>query len=412
MEPTLTWLDLTGADREQMRRVLALFKEGTVDELGLGTIRDAFTGALFPGITSLQTRLRYVLFIPWVYQQLEAKRTPSDRVAEAARRAEVALINALTESDDEGDWGVIGIQARNDLQRLPSSVYWRCCIRWGVFAHDRVQSWYHTHFRRLSESAHGKEQADDPGVVSHGQPNWHPQLPPRPDGFPREVSFALTREEAEFIQERIAERCGGTLLAKLAANPRGDWSESLWEQTEAVGAIGDLGETVELARRFSRHVEGIPLLYNLMLAERRHELYGDDSEDPHGGYAEEWDEWAREEAREEPFDGRDLSLWLARHGHRYPHAQQGFIDNWTARLRGCATNSFGRLAVPDLEAAKDDSQLRNLIESREYALKKGRSRLKNRERLLHWRGPSGVGRMTFNWSRARQMLLDLHESLV
>ena len=306
MEPTLTWLDLTGADREQMRRVLALFKEGTVDELGLGTIRDAFAGELFPGVTSLQTRLRYVLFIPWVYRQLEAKRTPSDRVAEVARRAEVALIHALAESDDEGDWGVIGIQARNDLQRLPSSVYWRCCIRWGVFTHDRVQSWYHTHFRRLSESARGKEQADVPGVVSHGQTNWHPQLPPRPDGFPQEVGFALTREEAEFIQGRIAECCAGTLLAKLAANPRGDWSESLWDEADAVGATGEVGETVKLARRFSRHVEGIPLLYNLMLAEKRRKLYGDDgegddSEDPHGsqgwaeGYAEEWGVWAQEE---------------------------------------------------------------------------------------------------------------------
>ena len=412
MEPTLTWLDLTGADREQMRRVLALFKEGTVDELGLGTIRDAFAGELFPGVTSLQTRLRYVLFIPWVYRQLEAKRTPSDRVAEVARRAEVALIHALAESDDEGDWGVIGIQARNDLQRLPSSVYWRCCIRWGVFTHDRVQSWYHTHFRRLSESARGKEQADVPGVVSHGQTNWHPQLPPRPDGFPQEVGFALTREEAEFIQGRIAECCAGTLLAKLAANPRGDWSESLWDEADAVGATGEVGETVKLARRFSRHVEGIPLLYNLMLAEKRRKLYGDDgegddSEDPHGsqgwaeGYAEEWGVWAQEEAQEEPFDGRDLWDWLARHGHRYLHAQRSFIDNWTARL-----------AVLDLETAKDDSGLRNLIAYREHALKKGRSRLKNPKRLLHWRGRSGVGRMTFNWSRARQMLLDLHEGLV
>ena len=388
-----------------MRRVLALFKEGTVDELGLGTLRDAFAGELFPGITSIQTRLRYVLFVPWIYQQLEVKRTPSNRVAEAARRAEVDLIHALAESDDDGDWGVIGIQARNDLQRLPSSIYWRCCMLWGVFMHEgKVQSWYHTHFRHLSASAHGKEQADDPGVVSHGQPNWHPQLPPRPDGFPEEVGFALTREEAEFVQGRIAERCGGTLLAKLAASPRQDWSESLWDETDAVGATGDLGETVRLAHRFSRHVEGIPLLYNLMLAEKRHELYGDGSEDPQGwadGYAEEWGEWAWEEAQEKPFDGRDLSEWLARHGHRYPHTQRYFIDNWTARL-----------AVLDLEAAKDDSELRNLIASREHALKKGRSRLKNPKRLLHWKGRSGVGLMLFNWPRARQMLLDLHESLV
>ena len=389
-----------------MRRVLALFKEGTVDELGLGTLRDAFAGALFPGVTSLHTRLRYVLFVPWIYQQLEAKRTRSDRVGDAARRAEVALIDALAESDDEQDWGVIGIQARSDLQRLPSSVYWRCGIRWGVFMHDRAQSWYHTHFKGLSESARGKEQADDPGVVSRGQPNWHPQLPRSPDGFPKGAGFTLTRDEAEFLQARIVERCDGTLLAELAAKPRRDWSDSLWEQPEAVGASGNLGGTVKLACRFSRHVEGIPLLYNLMLAERQRELYGRTTKSyaqrwSPEDYAEEWGEWAQKEAQEDIFDGHELSAWLSRNGHRYPHHQKRFVNAWTARL--------GAL---DLASAKDDSELRTLIENREFKLKKGRSRLQNHKRLLHWTGRSGVGRMQFNWLQARQMLLDLHESLI
>lgn len=382
-----------------MRRVLALFKEGTVDELGLGTLRDAFAGDLFPGITSIQTRLRYVLFIPWIYRELEAKRTRSDGVAKAARRAEVALIHALAESDDERG-GVIGINARDDLQRLPSSVYWRCCIRWGVFMHDRVQSWYHTNFTHLGGTQ--REQTDDPGVVSRGQPNWHPQLPPRPDGFPKDVGFALTHDEAEFLQTRIEEGCRGTLLAKLAANPRRDWSENLWDEPDAFGD-GDLHDTVRLACRFSLHVEGITLLYNLMLAEERQQKYKDseDSERWAEGYAEQWQQWAEKEAQQEPFDGDELRMWLARRGHRYAPGQQRFIDNWTARL-----------GVPELTTSKDDVELRKLIADREYALKGGRARLKNAKRLLHWSGRSGVGRMQFNWPQAREMLLDLHEGLI
>ena len=58
MEPTLAWLDLTARDRDKMRRVLDLFKEqGTVDEMGLGTIRDTFSDALFPGTSTLQTEV-------------------------------------------------------------------------------------------------------------------------------------------------------------------------------------------------------------------------------------------------------------------------------------------------------------------------------------------------------------------
>lgn len=401
MEPTLTWLDLTGTDREQMRRVLALFKEGTIDELGLGTLRDAFAGELFPGVTSIQTRLRYVLFVPWIYQQLEAKRTRSDDVAKAARRAEVALIHALAESDDERNWGVIGINARNDLQRLPSSVYWRCCIRWGVFMHDRVQSWYHTNF--YAPGGAQREQTDDPGVVSQNQPNWHPQLPPRPDGFPKNVGFALTRDEAEFLQVRIEESCRGTLLAKLAANPRRNWSENLWDEPDALGD-GDLWDTVRLACRFSLHVEGIALLYNLLLAEKKRQRYDEDGEDSDRwveSYTEQWSQWSEKEAQQEPFDGHELALWLARRGYRYPPGQQRFIDTWTSRLE-----------ASDRATSKDDVELRKLITEREYALKGGRARLKNAKRLLHWSGRSGVGRMQFNWPQARQMLLDLHEGLI
>jgi hypothetical protein len=47
-----------------MLEVVDLFKqEGTVDELGIGSIRDALADALFPGTSVLHTRLRYVLFI-------------------------------------------------------------------------------------------------------------------------------------------------------------------------------------------------------------------------------------------------------------------------------------------------------------------------------------------------------------
>ena len=33
--------------------------------MGLGSLRDALSDALFPGTSYLQTRLRYVLFVPW-----------------------------------------------------------------------------------------------------------------------------------------------------------------------------------------------------------------------------------------------------------------------------------------------------------------------------------------------------------
>ena len=68
-----------------MHRILALFRErDTRDELGIGVIRDLLADELFPGTSTIQTRLRYMLFVPWIYQQLEAEEWgASDQIGRA-----------------------------------------------------------------------------------------------------------------------------------------------------------------------------------------------------------------------------------------------------------------------------------------------------------------------------------------
>ena len=72
MTSAFAWLDHSEEQRRQILDVLDLFREkSTIDELGLGTIRDAFADMLFPGTSAPQTKARYFLFIPWIYLGLE-----------------------------------------------------------------------------------------------------------------------------------------------------------------------------------------------------------------------------------------------------------------------------------------------------------------------------------------------------
>jgi hypothetical protein len=67
MTSRLTWIDHDSQARERSLRILALFREKeSRDELGIGGIRDAIADRLFPGTSTIQTRLRYMLFVPWV----------------------------------------------------------------------------------------------------------------------------------------------------------------------------------------------------------------------------------------------------------------------------------------------------------------------------------------------------------
>lgn len=405
MQPSLTWLDLTARDRDKMRRVLDLFREqGTIDELGLGSLRDHFSDALFPGTSSIQTRLRYVLFVPWVYQELARKRTSAADVASKARTAEIRLIEPLVQS---GEDGVIGTRSRASLRRLPSSVYWSALVTWGIFVPGQSQSWYQARFAQLSRQQHVANDTDDPGLVWERQPVWHPRMPAAPDGFrsgPAELSFALTADEAEFLRGRIEASCPRTLLSWLARNGRADPAASFWSDPDVLAAPQHIVDVVQLAERFSLHVEGTMLLYNLLVAERSHAEHGG-GEHAIRDYEEALVEWAAAEAEHAPFEPRALWHFVAtRHG-RVPHGQRQFVEAWTARITAAAAGG----TLPQ-SVVRDDG-LRQLVHQREVQLKGGRARLVSRTRLLDWNGRVGVGRMDFRWFRVRQLLTDLHRGL-
>jgi len=60
----LSWIDHDPDARDRALRILSLFQEReSRDELGIGSIRDAFADTLFPGTSTVQTHLKYMLFV-------------------------------------------------------------------------------------------------------------------------------------------------------------------------------------------------------------------------------------------------------------------------------------------------------------------------------------------------------------
>ena len=107
MSSRFGWVDFAEEDRQRMLDVVQLFREqDTRDELGIGTIRDAFANYFFPGTSTIQTRARYMLFVPWIYLELERKGISSAKIAGRARADEIKLIYTLLKSDDTA--GLIG----------------------------------------------------------------------------------------------------------------------------------------------------------------------------------------------------------------------------------------------------------------------------------------------------------------
>ncbi len=358
--------------------MLDLFKErGTLDEMGLGGLRDGIANVLFPGTSTLHTRLRYVLFVPWIYQSIE-KSDARAGIGSRVREQEIRLIRQLRACEDHD--GIIGARSGASLARLPSNVYWSALQRWGIFLHARSQPWYHTHFISLQAKRSSAKVADDPGTTRIVRPNWSPRIPVPPKNFPETASFALTREEAEFLQGRIEETCAGSLLAWHAREYPPETSR-LWETRARFDAPHDLKAVIELADRFSRHVEGMPLLYNLMLAEHKQAIAGSDG-DYVDALQKKVQEWANLEKNKPPFNPNQLWEFANEHVIRTWPKQREFIHSWSRRL-----------AAINHSEVSDDNELRRLVKAREMSLKGHRSRFRNKSRILDWQPGAGVDRM-------------------
>ena len=76
MASSFTWLDYSEKERQKMLDILSALKEHeTRDELGIGAVRDAFSDMFFPGTSTIQTRARYFLFVPWIIEAWRRKKS-------------------------------------------------------------------------------------------------------------------------------------------------------------------------------------------------------------------------------------------------------------------------------------------------------------------------------------------------
>ena len=66
----LGWIDFSKEDRQKALDVIDLLSEqGAVDELGIGIVRDAFANYFFPGTSTVQTRAKYFMIVPYVLRE-------------------------------------------------------------------------------------------------------------------------------------------------------------------------------------------------------------------------------------------------------------------------------------------------------------------------------------------------------
>lgn len=397
------WLDYSEAEQRQVRELMQMFADkGTVDDLGVGTVRDSISNRLFPGTSVIQTRARYFLFIPWIFQRAESKHRM--QLLERAEAMERRLIEALRSSEDQE--GLIGRQAGKDVRTLPSAIYWTGLAAYGIFLHPGMtRAQYARVARTTSRSAPVEDE-----LAERSASFWHRGIPAPPDGFFdfSGASFAMTGEEASWLSERVLStepmrgpNLLGDYVRELSNAPTGP-AERFWDGPLPADVTDETRGLVRHAELFSAAVQPAALLYNLMLAEQRADsARGDDERaDALRFSLLEWAEEAEASGIADWAD--DLTGFWAHVTTRssVPPLTRAFVDQWAAVLRDRR-----------LDGLADDRGARSLVRAREQQHKKAQARFGNPARLRDWNGESGLARLEYRWSQVRRFLVDLSGGL-
>ncbi|HEX5259575.1 MAG TPA: DUF6361 family protein [Sphingomicrobium sp.] len=367
---------------------MALFQEReSRDELGLGAIRDSIADHLFPGTSTIQTRLRYMLFIPWLFRMLEARDVPESQLRTEARTLEIRLADALKRGGETS--GIIGRDAGPRLQRLPSSVYWAGLGAWGIRLFPGSTDSLFVSLRGLKRWQRPSDENAAAGPALRAI--WTQSLPEAPEDLLDQAVFGLTIDEAQFIIDRLIASQPATLLTFLAREGIDADCDYIWSHPLLATFPAPTRRLIRHGQIFSDVMYGATLLYNLALSELR------GRDDWAADYRERMATWTA------GLDQRALNGWslddfwkVVEHpAHSIRPAAKRFVMQWV------------ELVADGVKQIASTPAARQLVEERERRLKTSQSRFTNHAVRDRWSGASGVARLAFRWSQAKSHLRDL-----
>lgn len=382
-----------------MLAVVDLFKEkGTIDDLGFGSLRDAFANILFPGTTTIHTRIKYVLYVPWLLRRAAHGDGTAPEMTERFDDLEVSLIDALIKGGEEE--GVIGREARKGLQRTPASIYAGAMSTWGI---AKGSAWSGAYFRRQVDlqglNARAILTTDDPESRAHRlSDGFDPTLPTPPDDFLTSTTFDLNGEQRSYLVDRINASVPDSMLAWLLAHPPANLhdAKTVWAIDNLTDAPAALRQVVDHARRFSAIAQGATLTYNYHLSEIRRDRQQQDADEivaQRLGALTDW-EAQHDAATLRAWEPQDWDTFGSR-SFRVSGPTRAFLTTWLDFLNSA---SRADLTGPDAKA---------IVERRERQIKGSRAKFSNRSALDRWDGSTTPDPLTFRWTVARRHLKDL-----
>ena len=232
----LGWIYLSDNDRNKVLEMLRANNSDARDELGVGNIRDRFSDIFFPGTTTIQTRAKYFILVPYICLKLEKEIYNKPKkfgalldVRKRLREIEYEFCKHLKDEPDSS--GVIGKQMAEKqnsssekwVKNTPTDIYWGGLRTYKIFTKNIPLNGY---FKDLIDSANNKNKIDK---VNRRSRNSEEDISDdyNSDFYKTETfwdyrlndidinysSIKLNKVEAEYLKNKIIESNPNSLLA-------------------------------------------------------------------------------------------------------------------------------------------------------------------------------------------------------
>lgn len=274
----LGWIDFSREERNKVMATLDLLSTTTaLDELGIGTLRDKYADILFPGISTIQTRAKYFVIIPYIFSMAKSEKfRRASEIIPWVNKIEDNLVSTLVKNSVEDDSGIIGSRSLKQgkyVKRKPSSIYWNGMRTYGILLDNRVSMdqvatliYNQVNNKKNIEIVKDEESYDDETAANDGISIFSPINPDY--DFEKDIDIRLTKGEAFYISNHIITSIYSrdSLLAFIIKN-KIDVSNFRFEDLDELQMPRGMKNDYRLAKELADFIYGAHIRYNVIYSQ-------------------------------------------------------------------------------------------------------------------------------------------------
>ena len=286
----LGWIDFSRSERNKVLSVLDMLSEaGTLDELGIAPIRDGFANLFFPGTSTVQTRAKYFLIVPYILKDMEHEPESNlNRLLSILNECEKECAEQFLKNNGD-QTGIIGsrsLVANSWVKRTPVEIYWSGLRNYGIFTDKNLS--FIEYFRIIcsmkkekinlknsrnrGDKVDEKEYDDRDAGEYYSMHFWN--IPTYVKEWRDNLNIKLSKDEGKFLKKQIITSFPESMMSYILENNQQDIlaCNSFKDLCSIIQIFpSEMQRDYKLADEFSDFLYVIRTIYNLIVSDEKNE---------------------------------------------------------------------------------------------------------------------------------------------